>query len=192
MIRCFFVTFTGAMSLVVQLNKASGGLTTVLTIVNKILRVTVSLKELAKTKSSTTKGGSMWQMSALLGVGLIVMSGAFKLYYDKSEAQKQTMAAELRQAADNELLLENSIKQLNNQVIQAEEDKQRAFEKINTLQEQNNQAREEVSKLKSKFDKHDINMLSLRKPKLIENIINKGTKEVLGEFESITSPAANL
>lgn len=192
MIRCFFVTFTGAMSLVVQLNKASGVLTTVLTIVNKILRVTVSLKELAKTKSSTTKGGSMWQMSALLGVGLIVMSGAFKLYYDKSEAQKQTMAAELRQAADNELLLENSIKQLNNQVIQAEEDKQRAFEKINTLQEQNNQAREEVSKLKSKFDKHDINMLSLRKPKLIENIINKGTKEVLGEFESITSPAANL
>ena len=192
MIRCFFVTFTGAMSLVVQLNKASGVLTTVLTIVNKILRLTVSLKELTKTKSSTTKGGSMWQMSALLGVGLIVMSGAFKLYYDKSEAQKQTMAAELRQAADNELLLENNIKQLNNQVIQAEEDKQRAFEKINVLQEQNNQAREEVSKLKSKFDKHDMNMLSLRKPKLIENIINKGTKEVLGEFESITSPAANL
>ena len=192
MIKCSFVTFTGAMFLVAQLSKVGGVINTVLTIVNKILRVTVSLKELAKTKSSTTKGGSMWQMSALLGVGLIVMSGAFKLYYDKSEAQKQTMAAELRQAADNELLLENSIKQLNNQVIQAEEDKQRAFEKINTLQEQNNQAREEVSKLKSKFDKHDINMLSLRKPKLIENIINKGTKEVLGEFESITSPAANL
>ena len=192
MIKCSFVTFTGAMFLVAQLSRVSGVINTVLTIVNKILRVTVSLKELAKTKSSTTKGGSMWQMSALLGVGLIVMSGAFKLYYDKAEAQKETMAAELRQAADNELLLENSIKQLNSQVIQAEEDKQRAFEKINTLQEQNNQAREEVSKLKSKFDKHDINMLSLRKPKLIENIINKGTKEVLGEFESITSPAANL
>ena len=192
MIKCSFVTFTGAMFLVAQLSKVGGVINTVLTIVNKILRLTVSLKELTKTKSSTTKGGSMWQMSALLGVGLIVMSGAFKLYYDKSEAQKQTMAAELRQAADNELLLENSIKQLNNQVIQAEEDKQRAFEKINTLQEQNNQAREEFSKLKSKFDKHDINMLSLRKPKIIENIINKGTKEVLGEFESITSPAANL
>ena len=192
MIKCSFVTFTGAMFLVAQLSRVSGVINPVLTIANKILRLTVSLKELTKSKSSTTKGGAMWQMSALLGVGLIVMSGAFKLYYDKSEAQKQTMAAELRQAADNELLLENSIKQLNSQVIQAEEDKQRAFEKINTLQEQNNQAREEVSKLKSKFDKHDINMLSLRKPKLIENIINKGTKEVLGEFESITSPAANL
>jgi hypothetical protein len=192
MIKCSFVTFTGATFLVAQLSRVSGVINTVLTIVNKILQVTVSLKELTKTKSSTIKGGSMWQMSALLGVGLIVMSGAFKLYYDKAEAQKETMAAELRQAADNELLLENSIKQLNSQVIQAEEDKQRAFEKINILQEQNNQAREEVSKLKSKFDKHDMNMLSLRKPKLIENIINKGTKEVLGEFESITSPATNL
>lgn len=192
MIKCSFVTFTGATFLVAQLSRVSGVINTVLTIVNKILQVTVSLKELTKTKSSTIKGGSMWQMSALLGVGLIVMSGAFKLYYDKAEAQKETMAAELRQAADNELLLENSIKQLNSQVIQAEEDKQRAFEKINVLQEQNNQAREEVSKLKSKFDKHDMNMLSLRKPKLIENIINKGTKEVLGEFESITSPATNL
>tara|TARA_E500000081_G_C6100670_1_gene337455 strand:- start:196 stop:774 length:579 start_codon:yes stop_codon:yes gene_type:complete len=192
MIKCSFVTFTGATFLVAQLNRVSGVINTVLTIANKILRLTVSLKELTKTKSSTTKGGSMWQMSALLGIGLIVMSGAFKLYYDKAEAQKETMAAELRQAANNELLLENSIKQLNNQVIQAEEDKQKAFEKINVLQEQNNQAREEVSKLKSKFDKHDMNMLSLRKPKLIENIINKGTKEVLGEFESITSPTANL
>ena len=192
MIKCSFVTFTGATFLVAQLSRVSGVINTVLTIVNKILQVTVSLKELTKTKSSTIKGGSMWQMSALLGVGLIVMSGAFKLYYDKAEAQKETMAAELRQAADNELLLENSIKQLNSQVIQAEEDKQKAFEKINVLQEQNNQAREEVSKLKSKFDKHDMNMLSLRKPKLIENIINKGTKEVLGEFESITSPATNL
>ena len=94
------------------------------------------------------------------------MSGAFKLYYDKAEAQKETMAAELRQAADNELLLENSIKQLNDQVIQAEENKQQAFQKINVL--------------------------SLRKPKLIEYLIKKGTKVVLGEFESITSPTANL
>ena len=27
---------------------------------------------------------------------------------------------------------------------------------------------------------------------VIENIINRGTKEVLGEFESITSPAVNM
>ena len=67
------------------------------------------------------------------------------------------MAAELRQAADNELLLETVS---NNSIIRVQAKKiNKSLEKINTLQEQNNQAREEVSKLKSKFDKHDMNML---------------------------------
>ena len=36
-----------------------------------------------------------------------------------------------------------------------------------------------------------MNVLSLRKPKLIENIINRGTKEVLNELENITNPASS-
>ena len=133
----------------------------------------------------------MWQISAGLTVALVVTSGAFKLYYDKSEAEKEAIAMQLRQSADNQVLLENSIASLNTQVLQAEEDKIKAFEQISMLQEQNQEAQAEVSKLKSKFDKHNMNVLSLRKPKLIENIINRGTREVLNELEAITSPATN-
>ena len=133
----------------------------------------------------------MWQISAGLTVALVVTGGAFKLYYDKSEAEKEAIAMQLRQSADNQVLLENSIGGLNAQVLQAEEDKTKAFEQISLLQEQNQKAQAEVSKLKSKFDKHNINVLSLRKPKLIENIINRGTREVLDELEAITSPATN-
>jgi len=134
----------------------------------------------------------MWQLSAGLGVALAITAGAFKLYYDKSEAEKEAIALELRQSANNQLLLENSIKGLNEQVLKAEEDKKRSFEQISILQTQNDKAREEVTELKEKFAKHDMNMLSLRKPKLIENIINRGTKEVLGEFESITNPVSSI
>jgi len=134
----------------------------------------------------------MWQLSAGLGVALAITAGAFKLYYDKSEAEKEAIALELRQSANNQLLLENSIKGLNEQVLRAEEDKKRSFEQISILQTQNDKAREEVTELKEKFAKHDMNMLSLRKPKLIENIINRGTKEVLGEFESITNPVSSI
>ena len=133
----------------------------------------------------------MWQISAGLTVALVVTGGAFKLYYDKSEAEKEAITMQLRQSADNQVLLENSIAGLNAQVLQAEEDKTKAFEQISLLQEQNQKAQAEVSKLKSKFDKHNINVLSLRKPKLIENIINRGTREVLDELEAITSPATN-
>ena len=133
----------------------------------------------------------MWQVSAALLVGLTAVSGAFKLYYDKAEAQKEAIAVQLRQSADNQALLENSIADLNNQVLQAEQDKEEAFKRITALQEANAEAREEVNNLKSKFDKHNMNVLSLRKPKLIENIINRGTKEVLNELENITNPASS-
>jgi|TARA_R100000482_G_C5079129_1_gene125158 septation ring formation regulator EzrA len=133
----------------------------------------------------------MWQVSAVLLVGLTAVSGAFKLYYDKAEAQKEAIAVQLRQSADNQALLENSIADLNNQVLQAEQDKEEAFKRITALQEANAEAREEVNNLKSKFDKHNMNVLSLRKPKLIENIINRGTKEVLNELENITNPASS-
>ena len=52
----------------------------------------------------------MWKVSAGLGVALVVLAGSFKLYYDKTEAEKEQMALQLRQCADNQLLLENSIK----------------------------------------------------------------------------------
>ena len=133
----------------------------------------------------------MWQVSAVLLVGLTAVSGAFKLYYDKAEAQKEAIAVQLRQSADNQALLENSIADLNSQVLQAEQDKEEAFKRITALQEANAEAREEVNNLKSKFDKHNMNVLSLRKPKLIENIINRGTKEVLNELENITNPASS-
>ena len=133
----------------------------------------------------------MWQVSAVLLVGLTAVSGAFKLYYDKAEAQKEAIAVQLRQSADNQVLLENSIADLNSQVLQAEQDKEEAFKRITALQEANAEAREEVDNLKSKFDKHNMNVLSLRKPKLIENIINRGTKEVLNELENITNPASS-
>ena len=163
---------------------------------SKILPHIVSLREYLKTRSSTTRSSYMWQVSAVLLVGLTAVSGAFKLYYDKAEAQKEAIAVQLRQSHslvkhNHYMLLENSIADLNNQVLQAEQDKEEAFKRITALQEANAEAREEVDNLKSKFDKHNMNVLSLRKPKLIENIINRGTKEVLNELENITNPASS-
>tara|TARA_R110002012_G_scaffold104680_1_gene245303 strand:+ start:17 stop:424 length:408 start_codon:yes stop_codon:yes gene_type:complete len=133
----------------------------------------------------------MWKVSAILVVSLATVSGAFKLYYDKAEAEKEAIATQLRQSADNQLLLEKSIKSLNEQLISVEEEKAKTFEQINLLQAANAKAHEEVNNLKSKFDKHNMNVLSLRKPKLIENIINRGTREVLSELEAITNPTIN-
>ena len=184
---CSFGTLIGASFLRISWSKADG-LRKIATIgVKKMLRHIAYQKGYLLPANSTTRSLYMWQISAVLGIALMTTGGAFKVYYDKAQAEKETMALEIKQAAQNQVILENSIKSLNDQVLQAEEDKKRAFEQINVLQKANEEARAEVSNLKNKFAKHDMNVLSLRKPKLIENIINKGTKGVLNDFENLTS-----
>ena len=188
---CSFETLIGASFLRISWSKADG-LRKIATIgVKKMLRHIAYQKGYLLPANSTTRSLYMWQISAVLGIALMTTGGAFKVYYDKAQAEKETMALEIKQAAENQVILENSIKSLNDQVLQAEEDKKRAFEQINVLQKANEEARAEVSNLKNKFAKHDMNVLSLRKPKLIENIINKGTKGVLNDFENLTSLSNN-
>ena len=132
----------------------------------------------------------MWQITGALGIALLITGGAFKMYVDKSEAEKEQMAAQLRVSADNQLVLENSITNLNDQLVKAEQRQQDILDRVNDLQVQNAQAQAEVESIRKKFAKHDMTVLSLRKPGLIENIINRGTKEVLGDLEAITDPSA--
>lgn len=132
----------------------------------------------------------MWQIAGILGISLVATLGAFKMYADKTEAEKEVMALDLRQAADNQIALESSITSLNKQLIEAEERQKRILNRVNELQAANAQSQKEVESIRKKFAKHDINVLSLRKPGLIEKIINRGTKGVLNDLEDITDPAS--
>lgn len=129
----------------------------------------------------------MWQITGILGLALAVTGGAFKLYVDKAEAEQEAMASQLRQAADNQLVLETNITSLNTQIIESEQRQQRVLNRVNELQLQNDKAQVEVASIRKKFARHNLDVLSLRKPKLIEKIINKGTSEVLNDLENITS-----
>ena len=132
----------------------------------------------------------MWQITGALGVALLITGGAFKLHVDKSNAEIEAMSLQLRQAADNEATLERSVSSLNAQIIEAEKIHGKIMSRVNELQDQNRKAQQEVEEIRKKFAQHDMNVLSLRKPGLIENIINKGTKGVLSDLENITNPDA--
>tara|TARA_R100001224_G_scaffold87099_1_gene56148 strand:+ start:337 stop:735 length:399 start_codon:yes stop_codon:yes gene_type:complete len=132
----------------------------------------------------------MWQVGGILGVALLVTGGAFKMYSDKAEAEKEALSTQLRVAANNQLVLENSVTNLNDQLVKAEERQQRILDRVNDLQVENAQAQAEVESIRKKFAKHDMNVLSLRKPGLIEKIINRGTTEVLSDLEAITDPSS--
>ena len=74
---------------------------------------------------------------------------------------------------------------------QAEAEKEYTMQQISSLEKGRQAAEMEVTRVRKTFAKHDLNDLSLRKPKLIEKIINKGTLEVLNDLENITTPTTD-
>ena len=130
----------------------------------------------------------MWQISAALGVALVVAGGAFKMYYDKSEAEKEAMATQLQQAMDNQQRLENAIADQNERIEKALAEQKASQERIQNLTVANNEANEKVEDLRNKFARHDLDMLSIRKPGLVEKLVNRGTAKVFSDLEKLTNP----
>ena len=118
----------------------------------------------------------------------MLVSGAFKMYYDKSQAELDAFHIRLEQSIQNQKTLESTIDQQNDNLKETIKNQDLMIAQVERLQKQNMEAQNEVTDLRKKFSKHSLNVLSVRKPKLIEKIINTGTKEVLRDLEEITNP----
>ena len=129
-----------------------------------------------------------FKLSIGLGIALMLVSGAFKMYYDKSQAELDAFHIRLEQSIQNQKTLESTIDQQNDNLKETIKNQDLMIAQVEKLQKQNIEAQNEVTDLRKKFSKHSLNVLSVRKPKLIEKIINTGTKEVLKDLEEITNP----
>ena len=132
-----------------------------------------------------------WQISAGLGIVLALTLSGFKLYYDKAEAEKENLLVQVRQAQANTELLEKTVAKQNQDLLDQQKKPQEVMQRVTTLSQEHAKAVEEVNEIRKKFAKHNLDVLSLRKPKLIEKIINNGTKGVLQNLEVITDPASS-
>ena len=129
----------------------------------------------------------MWQISAGLGLVLALTLGAFKLHYDKSQAELDAFQIRLEQSIQNQKTLESTIEEQNENLKQTIQNHDLMLSQVERLQKENMEAQNEVTRIKKKFSKHDLNVLSMRKPLLVEKIVNKATQKVGEELEKITS-----
>jgi uncharacterized protein (UPF0335 family) len=128
----------------------------------------------------------MWQISAGLGLALALTLGAFKFYYDKSQAELDAFQIRLERSIQNQKLLESTIEEQNDNLKQTIKNHDLMLAQVERLQRENIEAQNEVTDIRKKFSRHSMDVLSIRKPKLIENIINRGTKAVLNDLKQIT------
>ena len=129
-----------------------------------------------------------FKLSIGLSIALVLLAGAFKLYYDKAEAEKEAIATQLQQAMNNQQLLENTIAKQNADLEAQLAREKEAQARIQSLTVSNSEAMEEVNDLRGKFARHDLNMLSMAKPALLEKMVNRGTKRVGEDLGNITDP----
>ena len=127
-----------------------------------------------------------FKLSNGLGISLLLLSGAFKMYYDKSQAELDAFHIRLEQSIQNQKTLESTIQDQNEDLKQTIENQELMISQVERLRKENMMAQNEVTDIRKKFSKHSIDVLSIRKPQLIQNIINRGTKTVLNDLKQIT------
>jgi|TARA_R110000782_G_scaffold10133_1_gene31810 uncharacterized protein with beta-barrel porin domain len=129
-----------------------------------------------------------FKLAGFIGLLLFASLASFKMYYDKVEAQKLALVTQLQQSMDNQLLLERSIEKQNQRITEQLAREKDSQVQIAALVSASNEAQVEVNRLKQTFARHDLNMLSMAKPGLIERIVNKGTARVGRELQTLTNP----
>jgi len=122
-----------------------------------------------------------FKLSIILGGLLLVSISGSAWYIDRLQDNISTLKG-------NQIALESSIAQQNESIKSYLENQQQAQKQIQSLEKDKQEAVREVTKLRTTFAKHDLDNLALKKPKLIQNIVNKGTKKVKEEIIALTDP----
>ena len=130
-----------------------------------------------------------FKLSAGLGLALLLLAGSFKMYYDKTQAEIESFHLQLERSIQNQKMLEGTIEQQNDNLKETIQNHDLLLSQVERLQKENMMAQNEVADIRKKFSRHSMDVLSIRKPKLIENIINRGTKSVLNDLKVITDEA---
>ena len=87
----------------------------------------------------------------------------------------------------NQLILESKISEQNESIKQYLAKHEQLSASLGVLEAENQNALREVTKLRNTFAKHDLDNLALNKPKLVEKMVNRGTKRVIDNLVTLTT-----
>ena len=95
---------------------------------------------------------------------------------------------ELQTAINNQAVLERTIQDQNQQITDALEKAKKTQQQIQSLNNQYTQSQAQVTKLRNKFAKHNLEGMALAKPTLLQGKVNKASARVIENLTIITNP----
>tara|TARA_R100001377_G_scaffold79455_1_gene57737 strand:+ start:92 stop:481 length:390 start_codon:yes stop_codon:yes gene_type:complete len=87
----------------------------------------------------------------------------------------------------NQIVLESKISEQNDSIKQYLAKQEQLSASLGVLEADKQNALREVNKLRNTFAKHDLDNLALNKPKLVEKMVNRGTKRVIDNLVTLTT-----
>jgi len=121
------------------------------------------------------------KLSLILGGLLFVTIAGSAWYIDYQADQITTLKG-------NQIVLETEIQKQNDSIERYLEQQKNQQVQLNQLESEKRAAMEDVNRLRKTFAKHDLDELTLAKPGLIQNKINKASARVMATLEEITNP----
>ena len=95
---------------------------------------------------------------------------------------------ELQTAINNQAVLERTIQDQNQQITDALEKAKKTQQQIQSLNTQYTQSQAQVTKLRNKFAKHNLEGMALANPTLLQGKVNKASARVIENLTIITNP----
>lgn len=125
-------------------------------------------------------------MSKVLLIVILVMGGIGKWYYDDSQATIALLQSNNATLKANQVTLEETIK-VNNETIARQQADAAQFAAANDqLRSQLVEAEAYSDELAGKLRRHNLTVLTMQKPGLIETRVNNATSKLFREMEGIT------
>ena len=128
------------------------------------------------------------KLAIFLGISLLLVVSAFAGYRMIMVAKIEKLEIELQTAVNNQQVLENTIQTQNDQIVKALETAKKTQQQIQSLNTRYSESQAQVTNLRNKFAKHNLEGMALAKPALLEGKINKATTRVLDNLTVVTNP----
>ena len=103
-------------------------------------------------------------------------------------AKLDTAKVELQTAINNQAVLERTVQEQNDQIVKALESAKKTQAQIQNLNTQYSASQAQVTNLRNKFAKHNLEGMALAKPGLLQGKVNKATARVMVNLTTITNP----
>ena len=124
------------------------------------------------------------KLAIALGVAFFISASINAIMFAKLDKAK----IELQTAINNQAVLERTVQEQNEQIVKALESAKKTQAQIQNLNTQYSASQAQVTNLRNKFARHNLEGMALTEPTLLQGKVNKASARVVENLTVITNP----